>query len=298
MNFKTTDALFSKIKEDLYSFDAAGLLDEGKFHKDVQYVMAILGIIWYRDAEEMLHVDNYNVCLPKDFNLLESLYKCNHCGTSSITQPDGIVFTKLTFDHYPETQIPDQHIGQSCPSQTDYWLQNGNKIFNAFEQLLVQRGTEIHSYSHPTLMRTGNVNTKKSCVTNCSNIFSDSLDTFTIQNSRIYTNFKHGDMYLRYKAFPLDDDTGLPMIPDNIIVEKAMEDYIKYNILKNLRTNGDADVQNLLQLYKADLDVSLGKAISEAKTPSFNTMLHNVRLVRKRLNLYQLDNRYTHTGNN
>lgn len=325
MDFKTTEALFNKIKEDLYTFDAAGLLDEGKFNKDVQYVLASLGVMWYRDAEQMISIDGYRGRMPDDFKVLEAVYRCVSCGASR-ELPPGIVFRQLTFDHYPETQQPDWHVNPQCgpcgtttccaPGQTynastgmccppqpnnitpcvdpipcapcvDYWAQDPSKIFNRHEILLIQRGNSIHQYHPPTLMRAGNVNTRKKCTDRCPNVHNDSPHTFTIQNGRIYTNFEHGDVFMIYKAFPVDEETGLPMIPDNPIIEKAIEDYIKYNIIKNLRTNGDASVAQLVTLYQSDMDKSMGKAITETKTPSFATMVHNVRLVRKRLNVYQ-----------
>ncbi len=329
MNFKTTDALFSKIKEDLYSFDAAGLLDENKFHKDVQYVLASLGIMWYVDADHVVTVDNYKACLPDDFSILEAVYKCTPCGEPFQSHAPGIVFSKLTFDHYPETQQPDWHVTPPCedcgtttccpsgyafhagdqvcvetnvppnrvPRTTppipcapcvDFWGQDPSMIFNAHEQLLIQRNNSIYQYHPPTLMKAGNVNTHRSCSKTCPNLYNDSPDTFTIQNRKIYTNFKHGDILMYYKGFPLDEETGLPLIPDNPIVEKALEDYIKYNVIKVLRTNGDANVAQLIPMYEKDMDKSMGKAITETKTPSFATMVHNVRLVRKRLNAYQL----------
>lgn len=289
MNFKNTDSLFNKIKEDLYSWDAAGLLDEGKFFKDVQYILATLGVMWYRDEDQMLRVKDYRVCLPDGFTLLEALYKCDQCGTSSVPASDGIVFSELTFSHYPETQIPDPHVPLPCPV-VDYWSQDPSLIFDVHKQLLIQRGDFVHTYNPPILMRAGNVITHGSCSKTCPNVYSQCKDTFTIQNGKVYTNFKDGDMLMFYKAFPLDEDTSLPLIPDNPIIEKAIEDYIKYNIIKNLRTNGDVNVAQLLPIYLADMDKSMGKAITETKTPSFETMVHNVRLVKRRLNIYQFPN--------
>lgn len=296
MEFKSSESLFSKIREDLYSFDAAGLLDEGKFHKDVQYVLYSLGTMWYRDIEIMLEVERFRTEIPRNFTLVEAVYRCHGSGMNPIKLPDGIVFSEFTFDHYPETQTPDWNAPKVCPAQTDYWMQDGNKIFNAFKYLLIQRGNEVHSFQPPVLMRAGNVNTEKHCSKKCPNVHNDSPDVFTIQNGRIYTNFEHGDLFLVYKGFALGED-GLPMIPNNVIIEKAIEDYIKYNIIKNLRTNGDADVANLMQIYQHDMEMSMGAAITLTKTPSFSTMLNQVRLVRKRLDFYQLDNRFTSFGN-
>lgn len=287
MNFKTTESLFAKIKEDFYSFDAAGLIDEGKFYKDVQYVLAMLGIMYYRDVETMVDVKNYQTCLPEGFSELEALYRCNSCGVNPVQMPEGIVFDEKTFNHYPETMIPDPHAPLICP---DFWNQNPNNMFNVHRQLLIQRGCEVRTYAPPVLMRPGNVNTKRSCSKTCANHYSVSDETFNIQNRKIYVNFKEGELLICYKAFPIDEETGLPMIPDSPIIEKAIEDHIKYNIIKNLRTNGDADVAQLLPLYQQDAQLSMGKAITETKTPSFSTMVHNIGLVRKRLNIYQFPN--------
>lgn len=294
MNFKSSKSLFSRVKEDLYSFDAAGLLDEGKFYKDVQYVLFSLGAMWYAEKEETLEVERYRAVIPKDFTIMESVYRLHGSGQNPIHLPDGIVFSEFTFDHYPETQIPDWNSPLVCPAQTDYWMQDGSKIFNSFKYLLIQRGNEVRSYHPPILMRPGNVDTKKFCSKACHNgPHHNSPDVFTIQNGYLYTNFEHGDILLTYKGFALDED-GLPMIPDNVLIEKAIEDYIKYNIIKNLRTNGDADVSQLINIYKADQKESMGKAITETKLPSFATTINQIRKVKQRLNMYQLDNRYPH----
>lgn len=50
--------------------------------------------------------------------------------------------------------------------------------------------------------------------------------TYTLNNGIIYTNFKKGTIQQSFKALKVDDD-GLPMIPDNVKFEKAIENYIK-----------------------------------------------------------------------
>lgn len=284
MDFKSTDALFSKIREDFYSFDAAGLLDEGKFHKDVQYVLASLGIMWYRHDQEMITIKDYRGLLPDNFHLVDSVYKCESSGADPIFIPEGIVFRQLNFDHYPETQIPDWHVAPTCP---DYWDSPPKDIFNAWSYLLVQRNNMMYSYKKPCLMSPGNVNTRKHCSKNCEGLYANAEDRYTIQNGQIYTNFQEGEIMLTYTAFPVDEQ-GLPMIPNDPVIEKSIEFYIKYNIVLTLITNGDADIARLLPVYEAEKDKYMGQAITLTKTPSFETMVHNVKLVRKRLNVFQL----------
>jgi hypothetical protein len=104
----------------------------------------------------------------------------------------------------------------------------------------------------------------------------------------MYTNFKEGNVFIRYHAFPVDEETGLPLIPDNPIIERCIEMFIKAEIIRNLWTNGDADVQQQVRYYDDLSDKALAQAIYETKLPSFQTMVNAIRLKRKELNVYQL----------
>lgn len=50
--------------------------------------------------------------------------------------------------------------------------------------------------------------------------------TYSLNNGYIYTNFEEGVIQQSFKALKLDED-GLPMIPDHVKFEKAVENYIK-----------------------------------------------------------------------
>jgi hypothetical protein len=50
--------------------------------------------------------------------------------------------------------------------------------------------------------------------------------TYSLNNGYIYTNFKQGTIQQSFRALKVDAD-GLPMIPDNVKFEKAIENYIK-----------------------------------------------------------------------
>lgn len=278
--FKSTASLFSKIKEDFKSFDNSSLIDEGRFFKDVKYILNLLGRKWYITAETILEVCDYKVELPDDFYLVESLYKCNSTIETDCLQP-GVVLRKLTFDHYPNPCDRDPH-HFDCEA-----VPYNDCIFNRQEEILVQRDNIVTRYSHPVLMKTGNVSTRECCTNTCANIYSKCLDTFSIQNGKLYTNFKEGSMYLMYNAFPLDEE-GYPLIPDNEMVEKCIEYYIKSNILENIWINGDADVERKFIYFKQEYDKHRLQAIYESKLPSFENMVKQIRLKRKSLDIYQI----------
>jgi hypothetical protein len=285
-SFKSTDALFARVREDFHAYDNSGLLDEGRFYDYVVYIINILGIHWFRDAEEIIDVVGYKADLPQDFKLLEGAFKCTK-SCDGIAQPDGIILKKRVFDFYPETQIPDTHVN-GCTDCPDFWKLDPRCIFNRQEEILIQRDTGLTRYNNPVLLKIGNVNTKRCCTGNCVNVFSTSPDQITISNNKIYTNFEEGSIYLMYHGFPLDSETGLPLIPDNKIIEKCIEDYIKYNIVKNLVTNADADLSRLLEVYRADYKESMAQAQYETKLPTFSSMVNMIRTNRKSLDIYQL----------
>lgn len=280
MKFKSTESLFAKIKEDFTSFDAASLLDDGRFHKDVKYIISLLGIKWYREAETMLDICNYRADMPSDFYLLESAWVCDACPIGEIIQ-NGVVLRKLTFDHIPSV-CEDTH-DFTCEPRS-----SSTCIFNRQEEILVQRNNIIQRYRNPVLLKPGNVSTRKCCSSTCQNLYSTCTDTFSIQNEKFYVNFKDGNIFLHYTAFPYDDDTGYPMIPDNDIIEKCIEYFIKSNILENLWINGEGDLERryiaINQLYLR----YLGQAQYETKLPSFASMVHKARLNKKSLNIYQI----------
>jgi hypothetical protein len=64
-SFKTTDQLFGRIMEDFASFTQAQLIDEGTFYTKVKYILTLLGIMWYREAEAVLQIEHYKARLPR-----------------------------------------------------------------------------------------------------------------------------------------------------------------------------------------------------------------------------------------
>lgn len=278
--FKTTDSLFSKIKEDFASFNSSGLIDSGRFFSDVKYILSLLGKNWYVEKQIMLDVENYKVALPDDFQQLDFAYKCS----ASKELPKGVVMTKQTFDHYPLLQDLDWHSAHGC--EDTCYTPPTNCIFNSFEQILVTRGDDVYCYSNPVLLKLGNIDTKRCCVKNCVNMYATCTDTISIQNSHIYTNFERGSIYLSYNAFPVDEETGLPLIPDNVRIEKCIEYYIKKNIIESLWVNSDADVAQKVPYFNQQYMQALGDAQYETKLPTFNRLVEQVRRNRKRLDIY------------
>lgn len=277
-NFKSTDSLFSRIKEDFSSYSSSGLLDEGRFYHYVKYILNYLGISCLDREQDFLKVSSYTAELPDNFQQLEFAYKCK--GTKKLS--GGVVMMKQTFDHFP-LLYPDWHT-KACADRCCKPPEDA--IFNSYEKVMIERDSCLYEYCEPELLTIGNVNTKRQCSDNCANVFSNSKNTISIQNNKIYTNFQEGSIYLGYYAFPIDDDTGLPLIPDNVRIEKCIEDYIKYNLVKNIIINKESDLARLLSFYKEEYLASLKDAVYETKVPTFENMIKQTKRSRKKFDLF------------
>jgi hypothetical protein len=117
----------------------------------------------------------------------------------------------------------------------------------------------------------------------------------TINDGYLFTNYKHDAIYIQYYAFPYDED-GLPLIPDNVYVEKAIENYIKWQLLLNFWIVDDvANVGQKAQFYKQQYDEAMAAARHNKKLPAFSTLVNSLR-ERRSMNAVtyfnKLDNRY------
>jgi len=102
--------------------------------------------------------------------------------------------------------------------------------------------------------------------------------TFKVQGDYIYTSVETGALKISYRAIPLDED-GVPMIPDNPALYRALKTYIELEYLRILWRNGkiadkiytDAQIQYAWAVgaYETDarkLDLSKMEAITNMNT--------------------------------
>lgn len=283
IKFKSLSSVFSRIKEEFSSYENSGMLDEGLWYTDVKYILNVLGVSTYKYREDFLEICNYRAELPEDFHLLDYALKVSKT-TSETDNDPAHLFTVMNFDKMALDQ--DVHVYDGC---NPCCIPVPNTcVFNAYEKVFVNRNNVNVSYSKPELLRLGNVNTREYCSENMDGNtanYNVNTNTITISGGKIYTNFRTGDIYIAYHAFPLDED-GLPMIPDSPRIQKAIESYIKYNVVRKLVINREADLANILSLYKADYERDLADAKFYEKLPSFNEMVNSIRLNRNRTSIY------------
>lgn len=94
--------------------------------------------------------------------------------------------------------------------------------------------------------------------------------TFKTQGHVLFTTFKTGDVYVAYKAIPVDE-CGYPLLIDNTIFLKTLESYIKKEVFTILFDMGKIN-GNVLQNTQQQYAWLAGQLQSEFTIPSISEM--------------------------
>lgn len=267
-NFKSASLLFSKIKREFRSFSDANLIDDADFPMYVAEILNKLGIGTFKEEEALITVKNKKACLPKDFKQLYAAYKCGGCTVSSNNkhlQQRYIIENDITCEVLQRKE--DCEIHCDCPDKiiervTIKQYVNENQIYRDY--------TDIRPLKLSP-------NVKPLYAEDCINLMQTCSDEISITSGYIYTNFSDGDIYLKYYAFPLDDE-GIPMIPNIMEIEKAIEWWIKYQLMLNFWLVDDLqNAQGKWQKAEQEYEKWMAEARYILKLPSFSQMVNTIR---------------------
>jgi hypothetical protein len=278
LEFKSVDSLFAKVRKRLNSFDAAGILDEGDWYSHVRDVLDRLGVAVYEECEAVCMVSNFKTPLPENFSYLYAAYKC----TPNVTEGKFRVHPQTGFVFYiDETVESYSYCGTGACARR---VMNGDKV--TIRSYIGDEGVTLNLESPRLLRLSGNA--KGICDSKCANLFANSASEITISNGFIYTNFNDDSIFLKYYGFPLDPETGLPKIPHNSWIEKAIIDYIVFMCFEEWMFNGTVpDIKGKWEIAKMNSDESMKSALYWVKLPSFQNTLNKIRVDRKRFSIYQ-----------
>lgn len=284
MKFKSTESLFARIRENLSSYTALGMIDEGKFFFEVKWFISHLGISMYEIDEDVLKLENHKAEMPCNFYLLESAWLCNRSGAVSKKvdnfQGKVVIYTENTCEKVVQS---------SCASSCN------EKVLDkiTLKEYVQTDGYQEITYRNPVLLALGNKLTKQVCAKDCQNLFSTNENDISIlrqgKSYWLHSSLKDPTIYLRYWAYPTDEETGLPLIPDEPIIEKALENHLMLYFFKNLWLNDDnPNVQQKIGFLTPEAEKSMAEAEYFVKLPSFNQMIQVARRQRTRYQTYEL----------
>jgi hypothetical protein len=281
LQFKKNDALFARVRRRLRSFNNAGLLDEGDWYWYIKELLENLGVAVCEEREAVIMVKNYKGPLPDDFSYLYSAYKCT---PENSTESKNNLWPQTGFVFYIDEIHEPYRQCKNCYSAKRDFIEGEKYTVRTY----IQGEPAIMNFHQPQLLHLG-AGAKSFCTKDCKNknIFGTNMGEITLDKTTLYANFEEDGVLIKYYAFPLDPETGLPLIPDNTIFEKAIEEHIIYNTLKDMYLNSEIpDFQNKLAMVAADYAKAFGQAEFLAKLPSFQTVINKIRVDRKNLRTY------------
>jgi hypothetical protein len=272
IQFKSCEGLFSKVRRDLSSFDAAGMIDEGEFPTYVKHVLKTMGLSVYKETSAVVPIKNYKAKLPEDFTLLHAAWKC-----SPYVEAEQLVHLQgqgVSVYH----DVTWELIEGSSKCEIEAVRNSDDRVLEKVTvRQYVKDNTITIDYRNPVLLRLSPNVKKSDCSDDCENVLSSSIHEISIRNGQILTNFTNDCVYLQYYAFPKDED-GVPMIPDLEWVEKAIEWHIKAEVLKVWWFNNSVpDIEKRWQVAEAEYEKWLSDARFERKHPGFEQMINAVR---------------------
>ena len=105
--------------------------------------------------------------------------------------------------------------------------------------------------------------------------------TYSVENGWLFTSFCDGVIQLAYRSIPTDKD-GLPMIPDNPKILRALEAYVKVQYYTILFDNRLLPDMRVLELAKQDYAWAIGSAQSQLNKID-DAMAENIKNIYNRL---------------
>lgn len=297
-NLVPCDGLFARMEENLSSYTSNGLLDTEQFYPEIKWLIAQLGLAVFEMENALVTLSDHRVELPCDFYLLDSAWLCSNSKSADPDVKDSKYYQgKSVFFTVRDEKVIVQN--QSCPPPNyTGWSVNAcdnNAIIEEVKITEYVTGAPNSSitWCKPTLLK---LNNKKDiqpiCSKQCPNLFYSSPNEISINKRSgqyyLVSNLKEPVIYLKYWKYPIDRETNLPLIPEDPILQKAIEAHLTHWLLIKLATNGEvADIWNLIKYWEQQKMVTLDQAKCLAKMPTFNGMVELARTTRRRWQTYE-----------
>lgn len=257
----TFNEFLSEIKNDMSQYFESGLIDDASILRWVGQALKKFGATIMVYNEYVVEVSNGKGRLPDNFYSLKHAVKCDKDFIECTPEDEKILVNSF---FWTDVQL----------KQKDWNICTGECIKNRVEEFTIRHKTYIDGrsfnkyYKHPVELKLAPSFKKSLCDNECVNKFrSSSPYEINIIGNTLYTNFKEGDVYIKYKGLELDED-GLVIIPETPKgeLETYLTYFVKRNIFEITMANGDdVNVANLFKYYLDAERMQLGLALTEAK---------------------------------
>jgi len=129
-------------------------------------------------------------------------------------------------------------------------------------------------------------NVKNYCDPHCMRVVPAGWNEVTIHDKTMRFRFKENHVYMQYWGIPFDENY-LPMIPDESIIESAIEYYIYTKLFEKWYLNSTVpDIANKLKYVKPEYEEYFKQAKYFVNLPSFQKMCQSIRIMKGNLKFY------------
>ncbi len=271
LSFKSSQPLFDRIKKRLTSFDEAALIDDGDFHKDVNHVLGELGLAVMKECEAVIKIKDFKAKLPANFSNFHFAARCSFDwkGSKSISEQKPYIFY--------QTEISNE-----CPAKCEINCVKKDTTTKIVVRTFIDDTPCTFTSNNDACPLILSSNVKSHCL-NMHSPFKPGPDEITIEDKVIYTMFDEDSVYIQYYGSPMDE-YGLPMIPDQVNIEKAIEYYIYSQYFETMYWNGT--IPNIAQMLTDARNQYDNKYLPAArywaKLPTFARMIQSARRQRNK----------------
>lgn len=267
----TFEEFLADLKDELIQYDNAGLIDEVRVYNDVLSAIKKFGLLPLEIQDTVLHVKNGKVKLPDGFRLLRFAIKCEPFEYECEDNED--ILQDYLFYKIKDVKKKEWSNCDEC-NET-----HSEQVI--VEKLYFKNRRAKVRYNKPTYLKLSQNVKKNYCDKGCPNIkFNKSPYEIEIKGNTLYTNFKEGTIYLKYKGLEEDED-GFVLIPDTNT--GALMDYIKYSVREKimfralLNSDGTTNEQFLYQDYAMKANSAESRAVTDLKGKGIKKALDKYR---------------------
>ncbi len=302
----SSDMLLNRLKDELSTFDANGLIDVGRLMNQLVWFSQQLGLSVFGYEELVINLNNHRTELPCNFYLLDSAWLCDGAceifneaeGGGLAFQAKSVAITERSCENilnYGNCGNPDPH--GLYPYAVDACVQDKVLAKVVTREYIKTSPSDNAGYRrqwrHPKLLRLNNKkNVQNLCTKDCQNLFSHFPEEISINrqgsNYYLYSTLKNPIIYIKYFAYPIGED-GLPLIPEDRILQEALFKHLVAYFLRMTWTNGDDNnMADKVKYWDTQADLGLAQAKNLVKLPSYNTMIQMARRTRNKWDSFQV----------
>lgn len=256
-NYISVESVIANVRLRLRSFDEPGLLTDSTMIANAEYVISRAGYSLEEHKMVMLDVEDRKAEIPTDLSFVEHLYKYD------IQDPKEPFNTRRYYLGGPNVQkmTSVDTLKKYCFKKCTLEETTEEIIRTLFFE--VQEPIKQKFNNKLELKYTDNISESTN-----SKLFCTSEDYYTIKGNHFLFNFDQGFVLLKYTGRAYDED-GYPLVEDDPVLIRAIEDYVLLKELETIYYNGEVDVQQRLMLARTESIKSLDEAITLNKIPSY-----------------------------